>query len=158
MPAGLQLYAKRLALFPPASGIALVVGGAVRVPIWRFDEEMSRIYEEARKSGAPSLDPLPTSRQALRLQAAIGAAGGLGFAILRPALPRHPEAAALVYATLLALTVWAALAGIERAIRAEGQDAGLHVSADRALRSSAVPVLGSAAVIAAIERAITRSA
>src|SRR5215468_3694019 len=100
------LYRRRLVFMPLASALISVAETSLRPAfLWSFDEEVAQIVKEMRSRGAPPPHRMPSRRQILLLQLALGAARGFGFALVRPALPRRAEAAALVYSTIGASTL-----------------------------------------------------
>jgi hypothetical protein len=99
---------------------------------------------------------VPSRGRIVRFAALLGAGRGLGFALVRPALPRRPETAGLVFSTLVGSTLGSGAAGIEQVIRRDGFDPGFNLSLGKAVRALAPRVLYHAGLIAAIERAITR--
>jgi hypothetical protein len=133
----LRTYLKRLAIFPLLT--ALVAVAEAGKAFWHFDVETKRAYEEGRGRGAPPLDRLPSRRTVLVLVAGAGALRGLGFALVRPALPRRPEAAALLYS----------------ALGAAGLTTGFQLGA-RVARARVPTVIWRATVTTIIERAISR--
>jgi len=98
---GLATYGRRLVLFPLAYAIVDLTRTVLSPGfLWRFDAELERIYRQALARGAPPIPRRPTRMQVAELAACIGAVRGLGFALVRPVLPRQTEAAAITYTAI----------------------------------------------------------
>jgi hypothetical protein len=152
---GLAAYGRRLVLFPVAYSI-VELATTVLSPwfLWRFEAELERVYQEGLARGAPPVPRRPTRRQVAELAAGIGAARGLGFALVRPALPKQTEAAALTYTAVAAAGLLIGFGSVERLFDRRRPPQLRWSSAPSLIRGWAPAVGRHAALTAAIERAL----
>jgi hypothetical protein len=108
-----------------------------------------------RARGAPPLDRLPSRGFVVIVAAGIGAVRGLGFAFVRPALPKQPEAAALIHSTLVAAGLAAVLQRLRRIFERSGTELPQRPPISSLVRAGAPRIIAQAAVTAAIERWLT---
>jgi hypothetical protein len=142
-------------LFPLAEAIGeLAITVLSPKFLWRFDADLERIEREALARGAPPLPRRPTRMQVAQLAAGFGAARGLGFALVRPALPKQTEAAALTYTAIGVAGFLIGFGALEQLFAHRRPPRLRWSSAPRVARNWAPTVGRHAALTAAIERAL----
>ena len=94
--------------------------------------------------------------QVAELAACIGAVRGLGFALVRPALPRQTEAAAITYTAIGTVGLLIGFTSLGRLFDLE--QPSLRWPSARTLRGWAPAIGKHAALTAAIERALDNTA
>jgi hypothetical protein len=150
---GLAAYGRRLVLFPLAYS-TVDLARLVLSPwfLWRFDAELERVYQQGLARGAPPMPWLPTRMQAVKMAACIGAVRGFGFALVRPALPRQTEAAAVTYTAIGTIGL---VIGVRSLVHLfDRKQPVLEWPSARTVRNWTPAIGKHAALTAAIERAL----
>jgi hypothetical protein len=151
---GLVVYGRRLALFPLA--YATVDLARLVLSPWflrRFEAELERRYQQGLARGAPPVPPpRPTRMQVAKQAACIGALRGFGFALVRPALPRQTEAAAVTYTAIGTIGLVIGFRSLVHLF--DRQQPVLQWPSARTVRNWTPAIGKHAALTAAIERAL----